>query len=101
MNEQDIDIWHRASITLRMVIPRWTCSHEPGNGVRISEYDLEVMLAIDSDGTGLLLGLDKASLRLFISFIARHCEIRTHHLCCVCVNFIHKWRDLQFNVDSE
>ena len=25
----------------------------------------------------------------------------SHHLCCVCVKFIHKWRNLQFKVDSE
>ena len=25
----------------------------------------------------------------------------SHHLCCVCKNLIHKWRDLQYKVDSE
>ena len=25
----------------------------------------------------------------------------SHHLCIACVNFIHKWRDLQFKADTE
>ena len=25
----------------------------------------------------------------------------SHHVCCVCVNFIHKWRDLLYKVDYE
>ena len=24
----------------------------------------------------------------------------SHHTCCVCINFIHKWWNLQFNSDS-
>ena len=25
----------------------------------------------------------------------------SHHSCCMCVNFIHEWRDLEFKVDFE
>ena len=33
--------------------------------------------AVDSKRTGWLLSLDKASLRLVVSFITGHCEIRS------------------------
>ena len=32
---------------------------------------------------------------------ARIIDLVSHSAYVVCVNFIHKWRDLQFNVDSE
>ena len=28
-------------------------------------------------------------------------DLLSHNTYVVCINFIHKWRDLQFNVDSE
>ena len=30
------------------------------------------------------------------SFSQNYWSSFSHHLCCVCVNFIHKWQDLQF-----
>ena len=38
---------------------------------------------------------------LFITPLSQDCDLASHTTYIVCVNFIHKWRDLQFKVVSE